>query len=107
MFCACCSLLFSRRRYRYTITATTTTRAPKPTTDPSMSLVVQVELTVFGGKVFVVALAPAGEGIRAVVLVIDELFVEIGLVVEVENVEVDIALPYWSTVTSVMLKNVL
>ena len=71
-----------------------------------MRLVVQVELTEFVGKAFVAALAPASESATAVILVIDELVVEIGLVVEVENVEVDIAFPYWSTVASVMLKNV-
>jgi len=55
-------------------------------------------------KAFVVALAPVGEETTAVVLVIDELAVEIGLVVKFEDVEVDIILPYWSCVASVMLK---
>jgi hypothetical protein len=54
----------------------------------------------------VVALAPADEGITAVVLV-DELAGESGLVVEIEDEELEIAFPYWSTVASVMLKNVL
>ena len=78
-----------------------------------MSLVVEVELTVFGGEAFVVALAAVGEDAAvgeettAVVLVIDELAVEIGFVVGVEDVEVDIILPYWSCVASVMLKYVL
>lgn len=71
-----------------------------------MSLVVQVELTEFVGKAFVVALAPASEGVTAVVLFINELVVEIGLVIEVENIEVDIAFLYSSTVASVILKNV-
>jgi hypothetical protein len=58
----------------------TTTRAPKLSTVPSMmSLFVQVEAPVFGGKTFVVTLAPASEGKRAAVLVIDELAREIAL----------------------------
>ncbi len=44
-----------------------------------MSLVVEVELTVFGGEAFVVALAHVDEETTAVVLVINELAVEIGL----------------------------
>jgi hypothetical protein len=76
-------LFFFRRIYRYTITAITTKRATKPSTNPRMSLVGEVELTVFGGEAFVVALVPVGEEITAVVLVIDELAVEIDLVVGV------------------------
>jgi hypothetical protein len=69
-----------------------------------MILVVEVELTVFGGEAFVVTLAPVGEETTAVVLVIDEPAVEIGLVVGVEDVEVDIILRYCSCVASMMLK---